>query len=159
MNKNVLIVLAVIVVVGFGFMLLGKNTNTPSPVETGAPSASVAETGEKAAVTNNTENNSPVPENESEESVIKTFTVESNGLNFTPNVLKVELGDRVKVIYKNNQGTHNWTLDEFNAKTKLIDAGKTDTVEFTADKTGNFEFYCSVSGHQQAGMKGTLVVD
>jgi uncharacterized cupredoxin-like copper-binding protein len=31
-------------------------------------------------------------------------------------------------------------------------------VQFVADKTGTFEFYCSVGNHRQMGMVGTLVV-
>ena len=33
------------------------------------------------------------------------------------------------------------------------------TSKVTADlKPGKYEFYCSVPGHEQAGMKGTLTV-
>lgn len=89
----------------------------------------------------------------------KEFTVESKGLNFSPNEIRVKVGDKVKLTYKNNMGQHNWTLDEFNAKTKLVNAGEQETVEFVASKAGSFEFYCSVPGHRQAGMKGMLIVE
>jgi plastocyanin len=49
-------------------------------------------------------------------------------------------------------------IDEFNVKPKQIGANAEDSVEFTADKTGSFEFYCSVGNHREMGMKGTLVV-
>ena len=36
--------------------------------------------------------------------------------------------------------------------------GQTTTGEFTFDKPGMFEFICSIPGHKDAGMKGTLTV-
>ena len=53
---------------------------------------------------------------------------------------------------------HDWVLDEFNAKTKVIQGGQTDTVEFTASKAGTFEYYCSVGQHRQMGMVGKFIV-
>ncbi|KKT09719.1 MAG: Plastocyanin [candidate division WWE3 bacterium GW2011_GWB2_43_22] len=57
------------------------------------------------------------------------------------------------------EGTHDLRLDEFNVATKLLKAGETDTVEFTADKAGVFEYYCSVGEHRKMGMVGTLTVE
>jgi len=31
-------------------------------------------------------------------------------------------------------------------------------IEFTADKVGEFEYYCSMPGHRQAGQFGKLIV-
>ena len=36
-------------------------------------------------------------------------------------------------------------------------AGK-EVIEFTADKAGEFTYYCSVQGHKQKGQWGTLKV-
>jgi plastocyanin len=53
---------------------------------------------------------------------------------------------------------HDLRIDEFNAKTSVIQGGQTQTIEFIADKTGSFEYYCSVGTHRQMGMRGTLTV-
>ena len=90
---------------------------------------------------------------------VSQFTVESKGLNFTPNEIRVKKGDKVSVTYKNTLGTHNFTLDEFGVKTKLLSAGQEETVTFTAEKIGTFEFYCSVANHRAMGMKGNLIVE
>jgi plastocyanin len=55
-------------------------------------------------------------------------------------------------------GTHDFKIDEFNVATNQIPAGSSEIVEFVADKSGSFEYYCSVGRHREMGMKGTLVV-
>lgn len=87
------------------------------------------------------------------------FTVESNGLNFSPKELKVKKGDKVKITYKNNRGKHNLRVDGYNVGTEQIEAGQTASFEFIADKAGTFEYFCSVPGHREAGMKGSLIVE
>ena len=62
-------------------------------------------------------------------------------------------------LFINEKGTHNWTLDEFDAKTDTIQGGETDSVEFTADKAGTFEYYCGVGNHRAQGMVGKLMVE
>ena len=37
-------------------------------------------------------------------------------------------------------------------------AGETGLVEFTPTQAGAYEFYCTVAGHKEAGMVGTLIV-
>jgi uncharacterized cupredoxin-like copper-binding protein len=36
--------------------------------------------------------------------------------------------------------------------------GMSNTIEFTPTKPGTYEFFCTVPGHKEAGMLGTLVV-
>ncbi len=88
-----------------------------------------------------------------------TFDVNGGNFYFTPTMIKVKKGDTVKIVFKNDGGMHNWVLDEFNVTMEPNKTGETATVEFVADKTGTFEFYCSVGQHRQMGMKGTLVVE
>lgn len=89
----------------------------------------------------------------------KTFTVAGKNYSFTPSEIRVKKGDKVKIVFTNSGGFHDWVIDEFNARTKQIGSGQTDTVEFVADKVGTFEYYCSVGNHRQMGMKGNLVVE
>lgn len=90
---------------------------------------------------------------------IKTFQVEASSFFFNPKEIKVKKGDKVKIVLNNKAGMHDWVLDEFNARTETIQAGQTAEVEFTADKTGTFEYYCSVGNHRQLGMVGNLIVE
>jgi plastocyanin len=73
--------------------------------------------------------------------------------------LRVKSGDRVRVELTVTAGFHDFKIDEFNAATKRLNAGQTDTVEFTANQTGEFEYYCSVMNHRAMGMVGKLIVE
>ncbi|HYE59806.1 MAG TPA: plastocyanin/azurin family copper-binding protein [Candidatus Kapabacteria bacterium] len=90
---------------------------------------------------------------------VKTFTVSGDNFSFNLKEMRVKKGDRVKVVFVNAKGTHDWVIDEFNARTPILQAGATAEVEFVADKTGQFEYYCSVGSHRQMGMKGLLIVE
>lgn len=92
-------------------------------------------------------------------SVVKTFNVSGSNFNFSVTEMRVKKGDKVKVVFKNVDGFHDWVIDEFNAKTPRIQAGQTAEVEFIADKVGTFEYYCSVGSHRANGMKGNLIVE
>src|SRR3989344_1013833 len=89
---------------------------------------------------------------------VKEFTVISGNFSFTPKTLEVNQGDTVKIIFQNANGTHALKIDEFNVAIKQIKAGESETVEFVADKTGIFEYYCSIGNHRAMGMVGTLTV-
>ena len=77
----------------------------------------------------------------------------------TPKQLKAKKGDTVKITFKNSEGIHDWVIDEFNARTPRIQSGQSAQVEFVANKTGSFVYYCSVGEHRAQGMWGTLVVE
>ena len=159
MGRSQLIIALVIVVVlaVAGYALLGgkkatDTATTPSPttqsMQTTTPAAPAATDSGMAA----TGSSQP-------SGATKEFTVTGSGFKFDPATLTVNKGDKVKITFVNSAGTHDWVLDGYtNVKTKVIQGGQQETIEFTADKAGTFEYYCSVGNHRQMGMKGTLVV-
>ncbi|TMW73916.1 plastocyanin/azurin family copper-binding protein [Alteribacter natronophilus] len=36
---------------------------------------------------------------------------------------------------------------------------ETSSIIFTPLKTGTYEFFCTIPGHKEAGMRGTLIVN
>ena len=135
MNTKLLPVLIVgLVVIGGGFYLMKNSADLK-----------VTEVPTQGEIQNNSD--------------VKEFTVEAANFSFSANEIKVSKGDTVKINFKNIEGMHNWVLDEFNAKIDPISAGKEATLQFTADKAGTFEYYCSVGNHRQLGMVGKLIVE
>lgn len=88
-----------------------------------------------------------------------TFHVSGGSFFYVPNMIKVKKGDKVKIVFENVGGMHNFMLDEFNVKMDPIQTGENTTVEFTADKAGSFQYYCSVGQHRKMGQQGTIVVE
>ncbi|MBI2196602.1 cupredoxin domain-containing protein [Candidatus Daviesbacteria bacterium] len=93
------------------------------------------------------------------ESNVKEFTVVGTPFKFEPAEIKVKLGDRVRITFKNELGMHNLTIKDLNAATKTIQKGEQDTIDFIVDKSGTFQYNCSVPTHTEKGMVGNLVVE
>ncbi len=89
---------------------------------------------------------------------VKEFTVDGSSYKLDPSTITVNKGDTVKIIFKDSDGRHDLVVDGYNVKTNLIGPGATDTIEFIADKSGSFKYYCSVANHGELGMTGTFVV-
>lgn len=94
----------------------------------------------------------------STQGALKEITVTSTGMAFNQKTLTVKKGDRVRITYQNGGGTHDLRIDGYNVGTKVINGGQSETFEFVADRSGTFEYYCSVGNHRAQGMKGTLTV-
>ena len=73
--------------------------------------------------------------------------------------ITVKKGQTVRIELTVTQGVHDWVLDDFSAATNQASAGNMVSVEFIADETGEFEYYCSVTNHRAMGMVGILIVE
>ncbi|NCT00246.1 hypothetical protein GW765_04710 [Candidatus Parcubacteria bacterium] len=89
------------------------------------------------------------------------FDVSGGSFYFMPNEIRVKEGDKVKIIFTNVGGTHDLVLPDFGVATTITKTGESDVLEFTADKKGTFEFYCSIGNgyHRQMGQIGVLLVE
>jgi plastocyanin len=78
---------------------------------------------------------------------------------FSPSSFTLKKGQPAEITFKNEGAyPHNLTIADLRVKTKTIQPDEQDTVQFTPDKTGQFSFLCTVPGHADKGMKGTLIV-
>ena len=77
---------------------------------------------------------------------------------FVPSQIKVKNGTLVRIKIRSEDVLHGFAIDEFGVNKQV---GQSETViEFVADKTGTFTFYCSVyCGVGHSNMRGTLVVE
>jgi nitrous-oxide reductase len=90
---------------------------------------------------------------------VKMIAVRSS---FEPWKIEVNQGDKVTIYLTNIEQTtdelHGFGLNEYNINV-VVDPGETKTIEFVADKTGVFPFYCTnfcSALHQE--MQGYLLV-
>lgn len=158
MNKRIIIVgiIIIVIVAAAAWIMTQNHYSAPASYEPqqGAPEASAPQPSLSGETQTPTANHPTVPI----DTVVKEFTVTGQNYSFTPSTLRVQKGDKVKIVFKNSGGFHDFRIDEFGAATRRINNGEQDTIIFTADKVGPFEFYCSVGNHRQMGMKGTLMV-
>ncbi len=91
---------------------------------------------------------------------IKEIVIKGNEYSFTPSVIKLNKGDRVRIIFQNTGSiAHNFVINQLGIISRTIGPGQSETIEFIADKTGNFEFECSLPGHASAGMTGRVTIE
>ncbi|MFW6362978.1 MAG: cupredoxin domain-containing protein [Spirochaeta sp.] len=81
----------------------------------------------------------------------------NEGYQFLPTAVEVPVGSTIRITYESS-GRHDWRLDEFDAATQVLGNGESETIEFTADSAGEYEFYCSVANHRARGMWGRFIV-
>jgi plastocyanin len=75
---------------------------------------------------------------------------------FTPAEVKAAEGQVQVTIINLDAFEHDFTIDELDVKILL---GANDTVEGAFEAgPGTYTFYCSIPGHREAGMEGTLTV-
>ena len=91
----------------------------------------------------------------------QAVTVTLTDMEFSPALVAVKAGTPVKIVAA-NKGVldHNWQV-RIGTETIQIDArpGQTATKTFTPVTPGTYTVVCTVPGHEQAGMRGTLVVE
>jgi plastocyanin len=93
-------------------------------------------------------------------STVKDAADPSGQLKFTSSTLTASAGKATIDFTNSSQVPHNITIEDSSGKqvgaTPTFAGG---TKSFTADlKPGKYTFFCSVPGHRQAGMQGTLTV-
>ena len=89
---------------------------------------------------------------------VRIIEVESFRYSYSPNVVVVNSGEKVRIKLSTRDTEHGFKIPEINFDLK-VKKDRSAEGEFTAPKPGIYEIRCSVfcgSGHKK--MKGTLVV-
>jgi nitrosocyanin len=156
-NLSPIIGVVVVIVAVAGYLLIrNQQTSTSTDNTTQTPSNTDTNTQNPAGQDRSLITPTPTAP---DQAAVKAFTVQGSNFAFAPSTLTVNKGDKVKITFQNSGGSHNFVIDELNVKTAILPSGQSATVEFTADKTGTFEYYCSVGSHRAMGMKGSLIVE
>lgn len=140
-----------------GYFLLRGNTTQNSTVD------QLNRNNEQTAPENSAVQETPV-ENLMEdqgivaESDVVTVTMEAGAFYFTPDTITVKQGQTVRIELSAMDMMHDYNIDELNVDGPVVKSGESTTIEFVADRVGNFEYYCSVGQHRANGQVGTLTV-
>lgn len=155
MNKKIIIAVVIIGIAAVVAIIV-FNASSPSP-----------EAGNTANIVqnNNIAETAPVV-TENKESAVKEFTMTSfyevvDGQprpQYSLKEIAVKKGDLVRIKITVTKGMHDFKIDEFNVYADTKELNKEYVVEFTADKAGEFIYYCTKPGHRQNGHWGTIKV-
>ena len=92
------------------------------------------------------------------ENGVRVIQMRAFQFGFDPNPVIVNEGEQVKLVVTSTDVTHGLSISEFGVKVQLF-PGRPSIIDFTADKSGTFIFYCSVPcGAGHTSMRGRLVV-
>ena len=155
MNKILLTILIIVVLIGGGYYYYQTKHKTASQ-NSSVPNTQTQPSSSMKPAANTQSSEAAMQTNQ--KTAVKEVTVEGKNFSFTPNTIKVNKGDTVKITFKNSGGTHDFMIDEFNVHMKPIQTDQEETATFTADKSGTFEYYCSIGNHRAMGMFGKLIV-
>ena len=90
---------------------------------------------------------------------VQRVTVTGVDFKFEPSTLRIPAGKAVDLVFQNQSSSspHTFTIEGTNFELKA-DPGGTESGTLKGLKPGTYQFICSIPGHLQLGMKGTLVV-
>jgi uncharacterized cupredoxin-like copper-binding protein/mono/diheme cytochrome c family protein len=110
-----------------------------------------------AAAPEEEEESAPSDVEEGEAGEAGAYVVESHDIFFEPTELEIPADTTVTISLPNlGAAPHNFSIDELGISVDLA-PGETGEVQINAP-AGEYEFYCNVPGHLEAGMVGTLIV-
>ncbi len=78
-------------------------------------------------------------------------------MGFEPSTIIVQKDTPVVINFSNIDIDHAFDINEFNVH-NVIRGGRDTRIMFVPDQVGEFKFYCSIPGHEEAGMVGKLIV-
>ncbi|HEV2129256.1 MAG TPA: c-type cytochrome [Thermomicrobiales bacterium] len=131
------------------------------PIYPTAPAPEVADPGETAAG-ENTGQDAPAEEGVAADADAETADVVLEAIDpyeWSETEPIVAPGSTITAV---NAGSleHNFTVDELGIAEDLPTDGTNVTITIPEDaEPGQYEFYCSVPGHREGGMVGTLIVE
>jgi len=142
-----------------GFVLAagGYQFPAPAPRAIALPGPAIAAPAPPAAQAQAPAQAAPAAQVAGEVKVVAT------DLKFAPTTLQAKVGQPIKVLLE-NKGVieHDIAFPSMKADKAglkaVAKAGQTATLEFTPTAKGSYEYICTIPGHKEAGMKGTINV-
>lgn len=153
-NKNLpLIITAGLLVVALAVWALSRGQSAGPALQennVSAPTSTLTPTSTPGSSSDNTMEN---------DSGTKEISITARQWEFTPSTIQVQQGQTIRLVIKNQDVDHGFNVPGLDID-KILPAGETTTIEFTADQTGTFPFSCSVNcGQGHSDMTGQIIVN
>lgn len=89
----------------------------------------------------------------------RKIPVSATSFEFDPDEITVEAGEDVAIVLSSDDVSHDFVVDGQGGHIVGTDGAGTARGGLTIDKRGKYTFYCSLPGHRDGGMEGTIVVE
>jgi heme/copper-type cytochrome/quinol oxidase subunit 2 len=88
----------------------------------------------------------------------REFEIDAAQFHYSPSIIRVDKGDRVVIKFRATDVSHGMYVDGYDVEVNA-NPGRTQTLEFVADRAGKYQFRCSQTcGSLHPFMIGWLVV-
>lgn len=88
----------------------------------------------------------------------RSVRIAARSFEYDPAEIRAKAGENLAIVLTSEDVLHDFVIDELNVYI-AADVGMTKVKGMRAGKAGRYTFYCSLPGHLQAGMEGTLIVE
>ena len=87
------------------------------------------------------------------------ITVTAKKYEFSPSTIEVKAGQPVEITFQSEDTKHGFECKDLGIEKVVFDKDKPETVTFTPEKPGTYEFKCAkFCGMGHSKMKGSIVV-
>jgi len=133
-------------------LLSGCTTTQPTTTTSSSSVSSSVTTTSASSITTTASQTSTATAN------VKSFTVTEHSFAIDPATITVNKGDSVKITVISNDIGHNFCIESYGICSNTVSSGQSTILNFVANQTGTFAYYCSIDGHRNLGMVGQLIV-
>jgi cytochrome c oxidase subunit II len=89
---------------------------------------------------------------------VRVINVTAKQFEYIPATIDVKKGVPVRIVLTSEDVTHGFAIDAFKINVS-VEKGKQTIIDFTPDKAGTYEYYCTVfCGFGHMGMRGRMNV-
>lgn len=84
-------------------------------------------------------------------------TVDASNFSFDPGRLRIGATEEIALALHSQDGPHDLAVDGLRLVAE-VGGGETDVARLRIDTPGRYTFFCSLPGHRDGGMEGTITV-
>jgi len=87
----------------------------------------------------------------------RPITVRASNFAFAPDHLSVKQGEEIALRLHSADSSHDFAIDGL-GRVADVGGGETTTARLRIDKPGKYTYFCTLPGHRDGGMEGTITV-
>ena len=83
--------------------------------------------------------------------------IQASNFEFSPEHLTLEQGEEIALRLHSEDSSHNFAIDGLGLVAD-VGGGETATARLRIDEPGKYTYFCTIPGHRDGGMEGTITV-